>query len=121
MFNEVALAHRIEQSIAWNGQAYTFLRQQENQFHEKSLEPIEIATLKGVFHRGSTGHQKILRSDSGYTISKQAPFILALWEKAKDLQTDDQVVINNHTYKVTGISNLNEMNIVGEISLEVVL
>ena len=46
--------------------------------------------------------------------------ILCLYEDAKFLKMDDFVKINSKTFKVTGIVNIQEWNIIADISLEVI-
>ena len=47
--------------------------------------------------------------------------ILCLYEDITSLglRVDDQLVINGKTFKVTGIVNVQEWNLIGDISLEV--
>ena len=47
--------------------------------------------------------------------------ILALWKECKTIQNGDFVVINGNTYKITDKNNIEEYNIIADISLEVVL
>ena len=84
-------------------------------------EPVAIAKFKALFHNGSSDHIEISTSDAGSVIQKNTPYVMANWQDAKNLHMGDITVINSCKYKVTGITNVNQMDIVGEISLEVIL
>jgi len=118
LVNDVML-HRVEQNIAWNGETYELYRRGVNEFGEKSLTPEKIKEFKGLFHDGSTNHQKVTANDSGYTINKTVPYILVKWDDANDVLIDDEITINEQLYKVTGVVNVQQRNRVGDISLEV--
>ena len=121
MFDERIALHRCIQQIAWRGQMYTFNRRELNEFNEQSSEPIQVTKLKGLFHNGSSNHLTVSISDGAQTPQKDTPYIMAAWDRAKVLKINDEVTINNRNYKVTSIGNINEYNIVAEISLEVIL
>lgn len=118
--NNVAL-HRLVQAINWQGSVYTFFRRGENEYREKDGEPVEIARFKGLFHNGSSEHTTVVTSDSGMVISKNTPYIMTPYGNGRKVRLDDTVIINSKMFKVTGVTNINEANIVAEISLEVVL
>lgn len=121
MFVNSVTLHRLLQSINWHGSTYDFTRYTLNEYKEKSNEPVKIATVKGLYHNGSSNHTAIRTSDAGMVIDKSAPYILMSWEDAKNLVQEDMVKINDKTFKVTDTNNINELNIVGEVSLEVML
>lgn len=121
MFTNVTALHRLLQAINWQGSLYVFRKPGVNIYGEKTGDIEEEVTIKGLFHNGSSEHIKITVSDGGTVIEKNTPYIMTAWPNAEKLQFDDQVIINGRTFKVTGRTNIGEYNIVGEISLEVVL
>lgn len=121
MFVNSVTLHRLLQSINWHGSTYDFTRYTLNEYKEKSSEPVKIATVKGLYHNGSSNHTAIRTSDAGMVVDKSTPYILMSWEDAKKLAQEDMVKINGKTFKVTDANNISELNIVGEVSLEVVL
>lgn len=121
MFVKQTALHRLLQTIAWRGQAFTFFRPTLNDYGEKSGEPVEIATVNGMFHNGSAQHIAVNTSDSGMTIEKNTPYILMSWGNAQKLQLEDTVVIAGDTYKVTGRTDISKYGLIGDVSLEVVL
>lgn len=119
MFVNDVMLHRVEQSIAWNGEMYELYRKGVNEYKEKSETPEKIKEFYGIFHDGSANHQKVSVSAAGYVINKTVPCILAKWADASDIQIDDEITINGLLYKVTGVVNIQQRNKIGDISLEV--
>ncbi len=121
MFYKPVTLHRLIQTITWRGEVYEFYRKDKNEYGEKTEELQKIAQINGLFHNGSSNYIKIVTADAGMTINKTSPFILMSWGNAEKLQLEDVVEINGNTYKVTGKDNISQLNIAGEVSLEVLL
>lgn len=121
MFDEKTALHRVEQQIAWRGQLFSVLRPKMNEFNEKSDEMEEVAQIKGIFHNGSANHVSIVVGDDGQVQEKETPYILTTWLIGRKLRKDDRITINNMKYKIVGINNINEYNIISDVSLEVIL
>ena len=91
-----------------------------NKFKEKSTEPIEVCEILGLYHEQTSNVQTITQ-DSAVTRTKKIPMILCLTSnETNGLKIDDEVNINDKTYKVTGVVDIFNWNIVSDISLEVV-
>lgn len=110
----------VEREITRNGSTYTVNRNKVDKYGEPTQEVEEVATLRGLFHI-SKGFITKNNSDGSQTKTKGQPMILALWEECKTIQNGDFVVINGNTYKITDKNNIEEYNIIADISLEVVL
>lgn len=110
----------VEREIARNGSTYTVKRNKVNKYGEPTQEVEEVTALRGLFHI-SKGFITKNTSDGSQTKTKGQPMILALWEECKTIQNGDFVVINGNTYKITDKNNIEEYNIIADISLEVVL
>lgn len=121
MLVNAAALYRVQQAIAWNGHVYEFFRHEMNEYGEKNGEEKEVARICGFFHNGSSNHVAVFVSEAASVITKETPYIMTEWRDAKKLQLDDGVRINGTLYKVTGIQNIHELNLIGEVSLEVVL
>lgn len=111
--------NKISRLIRTSGVEYTFNRAKLNEFREPT-EEVSITTVKGIFHE-TTSHISVVSSDSSSVKSKQVPYILALYDAAKDLAQTDYVFINGKKYIVTGLVNIGNWNIVVDISLEAVV
>lgn len=71
---------------------------------------------------GLGGYASVITLDSSKIVSKPMPMILCAWEdfNAAKVQLDDRLLYNGNSYKVVGTTNLNEMSIAADISLELV-
>lgn len=110
----------IEREITRNGSTYIVKRNKVDKYGEPTQEVEEVTTLRGLFHI-SKGFVTKNTSDGSQTKTKGQPMILALLEECATIQNGDFVVINSNTYKITDINNIEEYNIIADISLEVVL
>ena len=74
--------------------------------------------IKGVFHE-TTSYASKTTTEASTIRKKSSPMLLCLWEDiAEILRHQDEVTINNKTYKVNEIKNLAEANLIADISLE---
>lgn len=110
----------VEREITKNGSTYTVKRNKVDKYGEPTQEVEEVTTLCGLFHI-SKGFIIKNTSDGSQIKTKGQPMILALWEECETIQNGDFVVINGNTYKITDKNNIEEYNIIADISLEVVL
>lgn len=110
----------VEREITRNGSIYTVNRNKVDKYGEPAQEVEEITALRGLFHI-SKGFVTKNTSDGSQTKTKGQPMILALWKECETIQNGDVIVINGNTYKVTDKNNIEEYNIIVDISLEVVL
>lgn len=112
------MLHRILQAVDWYGKKYVFLWQGINEYKENNGESEEAATIKGVFHNGTSRHLEFSISDAAITWNRNAPYILAAWDDAKSVHSDDFVIIGEKTFKVVRLSNVQKLDTVADISLE---
>lgn len=110
----------IEREITRNGSTYIVKRNKVDKYGEPTQEVEEVTTLRGLFHI-SKGFVTKNTSDGSQTKTKGQPMILALLEECATIQNGDFVIINSNIYKITDINNIEEYNIIADISLEVVL
>lgn len=119
MINTKFEAYKIKRELKRSGKSYKILRDKENQFGEPTGESKEVATILGLYHEQSSNIQ-ITTGDTTQVRTKKIPMILCLWDDTTSLLVGDYVVINNKTFKITGVVDIQEWNIIGDISLEVV-
>lgn len=110
----------VEREITKNGSTYTVKRSKVDKYGEPTQEVEEVTTLRGLFHI-SKGFIIKNTSDGSQTKTKGQPMILALWKECETIRNGDFVVINGNTYKITDKNNIEEYNIIADISLEAVL
>lgn len=134
MVNKDFEAYKLKRELKRSGIDYEFKRKGMNEFGEPSDEPVPIGVIRGLYHEENSNIQ-ITTGDTTRIRTKKIPMILCLYEDATSLgsdnepaldekefglKVDDQVVINGKTFKVTGIVNIQEWSIIGDISLEVI-
>ena len=108
--------NKVRRLINTQGRSVVVTRQGKNKFNEPNGEA-EVFNIKGVFHETISYLSKT--GSNGSTVrSKPSPMFMCLWESAESLQHTDQVFINNRTYNIGEIKNIDEANAVADISLE---
>ena len=121
MINTQFEAYKIKRELKRSGIDYEFKRSGVNDFGEPVGEPIVVGTIRGLYHEQNSNVQ-ITTGDTTQVRTKKIPMILCLYEDTANLvlQVGDELKINNKTLKVTGVVNIQEWNIIADISLEVV-
>lgn len=112
--------HKVVREIATHGSEYVFNRETKDDYGEVTGEETEVKNITGIFHSTNSFITKTV-TDGSVTIKKEQPMILTTFEDGAELQVDDVTIINGSRFKVTGKNNVQEKNILCDISLEVVL
>jgi hypothetical protein len=113
--------YKIKRELKRSGTDYEFKRNKKNDFGEPINEFETIGSLMGLYHeQNSSVH--ISTGDTTQTRTKKVPMILCLYEDTASLalQVGDIVNINARTFKVTGVVNIQEWNLISDITLEVI-
>ena len=111
--------NKLKRELKKSGKKYSFLREGKNKFGEPNGEPTEICSIEAMYHE-SNGHIKIQTGDAAIYRTKKEPRLLCMYDDATSLVLGDYVLINGNRYNVTGVLNVQEWNIIADISLEVV-
>ena len=121
MINTKFEAYKIKRELKRSGTDYEFKRIGKNEFGEPTGVFDVIGKLKGLYHEQNSS-VKITTGDTTQIRSKKVPMILCLYEDAASLvlRIGDIIELNGKVLKVTGIVNIQEWNIISDISLEVV-
>ena len=121
MINTKFEVYKIKRELKRSGIDYEFRRMEKNNFGEPTDELKAVGKLKGLYHE-QNGSVQVTTGDTTQTRTKKVPMILCLYEDAASLvlRVGDIVKINAKTFKVTGVVNIQEWNLISDISLEVV-
>ena len=119
-------AFKLKRQLARSGKEYEFSRSDKNKFGEPEATGEKIGSLKGVYHEINYPvklypHDTAqVRRSPGRPLKQ--PAILCLWESTVEcgLQFGDYTIINGKRFKVVAVTNVQEWNIIADISLEVV-
>ncbi len=121
MINTKFEAYKIKRELKRSGIDYEFKRAGKNKFGEPVGELTPVGMLKGLYHEQNSSVQ-ITTGDTTQVRTKKVPMILCLYEDTASLvlQVGDIVKINARTFKVTGVANIQEWNLISDVSLEVI-
>lgn len=119
MINTKFEAYKLRRELKRIGKEYEFKRAKLNDFKEPTKDSVVAGKLTGLYHEQNS-NVSVTTGDTTQTRTKKVPMILCLYEDAKFLKMDDFVKINSKTFKVTGVVNIQEWNIIADISLEVI-
>ena len=114
-------AAKLKKELKTSGSNYEFKRLKVNDFGEPIGDSEVVTTIKGLYHEQNSNVQ-ITTGETTQIRTKKIPMILCLYDDAAlvALKVGDVVKINSKTFKVTGVVNIQEWNIIADISLEVV-
>jgi hypothetical protein len=119
MVNTKFEAYKIRRELKKIGKEYEFKRAKLNDFKEPTKDSVVVGKLIGLYHEQNS-NVSIVTGDTTQTRTKKVPMILCLYEDATFLKIGDEVKMNSKTFKVTGVLNIQEWNIIADISLEVI-
>lgn len=125
MLNTKFEAYKVSRELKRVGKEYEFKRPKKNGFGEPEDDEEFVSKFLGLYHeqngyiKGSIDTQ-VSVGGTIHVRTEKKPMILCLYDDAKTLKIGDIVRFNSKTYKVTGVVNIQEWNIVSDISLEVV-
>lgn len=121
MVNKTFEVYKIKRELKRSGADYEFMRPGTNDFGEPTGEDENVGTLRGLYHERNE-HIAVTMSDTTQVRTKKVPSILCLYEDAISLALaiGDKVKLNGKTMKVTGVVNIQEWNLIADVSLEVV-
>ena len=119
MINTKFEAYKLRRELKKVGAQYEFKRAKLNNFKEPTKEDVFAGKLMGLYHEQNSS-VSVTTGETTQTRTKKTPMILCLYEDAKTLKLGDTVKINSKKLKVAGIVNIQEWNIIADISLEVV-
>lgn len=121
MINTRFEAYKIKRELKRSGIEYEFKRSKENEYKEPTDESVVVGKVVGIYHE-QNGSIQITTGETTQTRTKKIPMILCLYEDVASigLRVGDFAVINSKKFKYTGTVNIQEWNIVADISLEVV-
>lgn len=119
MVNTKFEAYKVRRELKRIGKEYEFKRAKLNDFNEPTKDSVVAGKLTGLYHEQNSS-VSVTTGDTTQTRTKKVPMILCLYEDATFLKMGDMVKINSKTFKVTGVVNIQEWNIVADVSLEVI-
>jgi hypothetical protein len=121
--------NKLQRELDRSGKQIPVFRQVRNQFNELRGDGEQVGTILGLYHEVNGFVQSQMADGTTQTkgmrgsrdVVKQ-PMVLCLYESvtAVGLQRNDQMEVNGKRYNVINVTNVQEWNIIADISLEVV-
>lgn len=121
MVNKDFEVYKLKRELKRSGNDYEFTRPVANKFGEPTKDEDILGALRGLYHEKNE-HIAVTMSDTTQVRTKKVPSILCLYEDTASLALviGDRVKLNGKTMKVTGVVNIQEWNLIADVSLEVV-
>jgi len=121
MYNILFEASKIKKELKRSGKSYEFKRPKKNAFNEPTTDFDIIGSVLGLYHETNSSIQ-IKTGDTTQIRNKKVPTILCLYDSITPLKLNsgDILCFNGKTFKLTGILNIQEWNLIADISLEMV-
>lgn len=120
MVNTKFELYKLKRELLRSGIVVAFERPMLNEFKEPSgTQPLGF--LRALYHEQNS-YVKLTEGDAARIRTKKVPMLLCLYEDVQSVgvQVDDVWLHNGKTFKVTGVTNVQEWSLVADISLEVV-
>lgn len=113
--------HKVAREIATHGNNYTFLRDKVDKYGETIDDEIEtVCTANGIFHTSKIYVSKVAK-DATTSHTKGSPMLLLRYSDSDGIKQNDYVFINNKKFKVVDVNDIQEYNIIVDISLDEVI
>ena len=112
-------AWKVRREILKSGVDFDFKRQGKNKYKEPEGDLVDAVKIKGLYHEENSYIEE--QSDGVNTIrTKKVPKILVVYDDTStQLKRKDEVEYNGKLYQVTGITDIQNWNVILDVSLEV--
>lgn len=111
------LAQKLDRQIKMRGSEFVFSHKVEDKYH-RAIKPVEIP-IQGIYHETVTYQSKTTTTGST-THTKSSPMILCKWSDGNRLTAGDTLSWSSGEYRVTGIEDIQQLQVACQISLEVI-
>lgn len=120
MINTRFEEYKMRRNLKRNGKTFDFYGRQLDEFQAEVDHKKNVGRVKGLYHERNE-YINLLTSDGAQLRNKKTPMILCLWKDFENssIRMNSFTTINGIEYKVTGIVNIQNWNILADISLEV--
>lgn len=123
MINTQFELYKLKRELKRSGITVEFQRPGKNEYGEPdmSLGPNLVGELKCLYHEQSS-NIILTGTDASVIRTEKIPMLLCEYEEAKklDLKVGDLVGINGKKLRYTGMVNIQEWDLIADISLEVI-
>lgn len=111
--------HKVKREIQIYGDEYTVYKQKTDSYGETTSDIEEIQKVSGLFHI-TKGYTAQTISDGTRIKAKAQQMLMVCMEDSKQIENGMFIVVNNNRYNIVDKNNIQEYNIVVDLSLELV-
>jgi len=113
--------YKLKRELLRHGIDVVVRRQIQNVFGEPDGKPKVVGTLCGLYHEQNSNIQ-ITTGDTVQVRTKKIPMLLCVYDdvEALSVKPGDWFCLNGKIFNVTGVVNVQEWNLIADVSLEVV-
>ena len=102
-----------------HGEEYTVYKQKTDKYGETTSDIEEIQKVSGLFHI-TKGYTTQTISDGTKVRAKSQPMLMICMEGSEQIENGMFVIINDNRYNIVDKNNIQEYNMVVDLSLELV-
>jgi len=114
------LLHHLQVQLNMRGIEYVFSRQALDKFGQPIEGDDDENVIVGIYHE-SNSYIQTTGGNATVIRTRKSPMILCLFTDGDKIKQGDRIVINEKTYKVSGVLDIQNYHIAADISLEEVL
>nr|DAH54929.1 MAG TPA: hypothetical protein [Caudoviricetes sp.] len=111
--------YKVKREIQIHGDEYTVYKQKTDSYGETTSDIEEIQKVSGLFHI-TKGYTAQTISDGTKIKAKAQPMLMVCMEDSEQIENGMFIVINNNRYNIVDKNNIQEYNMVVDLSLELV-
>ena len=111
--------YKVKREIQMHGEKYTVYKQKTDKYGETTSDIEEIQKFSGLFHI-TKGYTTQTVSDGTKVRAKSQPMLMVCMEDSEQIENGMFVMINDNRYNIVDKNNIQEYNMVVDLSLELV-
>lgn len=118
--NKCIELYKVQREIKMHGSDFTVKRNKIDEYKEPTGEKETITTFRGLFHITKTFQTRNI-SDGTVTRTKGQPMVLVDYSDVGEIRNGDTIEYNGLEYTVADVNNVEQMNIIADISMELII
>lgn len=118
--NKCIELYKVQREIKMHGSDFTVKRNKIDEYKEPTGEKETITTFRGLFHITKTFQTRNI-SDGTVTRTKGQPMVLVDYSDVGETRNGDIIEYNGLEYTVADVNNVEQMNIIADISMELII
>lgn len=118
--NKCIELYKVQREIKMHGSSFTVKRNKIDEYKEPTGEQETITAFRGLFHITKTFKTRTIK-DGTDTRTKGQPMVLVEYSDVEEIRNGDIIEYNGLEYTIADVNNIEQMNIIADISMELVM